>query len=492
MRLSGLASGLDVDSMVKELMKARQSSYTNLVKKRTLSEWKQEDYRSISTKIVDFRNNKLTNYNMSNAISAKTSQVSGDTNALTINSTSSTATGTISVEVTNVASTATELYSFSDPTQNVALKDLGFTAELDGSNNPTGNVVIKINDKTLSISEDATLSELASFINTNSAALKTTAVYAYDANTGVSKLSLTGTKTGNDSLKIDAFATSTGFSEPKKTISVGSDASIVVNGISYTSNNNRFAVNGMDFTVKAKTAVGNPSTITAVQDTSKIIDTIKSFVADYNNIISSVNSELSEARNRTFSPLTSDEKAEMNEDDVKNWQDKARSGTLRNDSTLSRFVSDLRLAATSLVSGIKDSSGNSIQIGITTGSYSEKGKLVLDESKLRSALESNPEEVISLFSNNSTGVFKKMTTTSMDALTELSKKAGTSLTSTDLNSTFLVNSSLSTEINQMKLKETDMVKRLTRLETQYYKQFTAMETAINKFNSQSGSLSSFM
>lgn len=32
--------------------------------------------------------------------------------------------------------------------------------------------------------------------------------------------------------------------------------------------------------------------------------------------------------------------------------------------------------------------------------------------------------------------------------------------------------------------------RLSDLETRYYKQFTAMETAMNKYNSQSSSLSS--
>ncbi|MGO4373014.1 flagellar filament capping protein FliD, partial [Paenibacillus sp. MCAF20] len=308
MRLTGLASGLDVDSMVKELMKARQTTYNNMVKKRTLSEWKQEDFRSASTKIVDFRNNKLSSYTLSNAISAKTSQV------------------------------------------------------------------------------------------------------------------------------------------PKTQITAGNDASVTVNGITYGPQaSNRFNINGVDFTVKAMTQTLAPANITAVQDTSKIVETIKAFVADYNSLIGSLNSELSEAKFRNFAPLSSEEKAEMNEDDIKTWQDKARSGALKNDSTLSRYVSDLRLTATSLVAGIKDGDGKSLSIGITTGSYSEKGKLVLDETALRNALESNPSEVTDLFSNNTTGVFRKMTNASMDALTELSKKAGTSLTSTDLSSSFLVNSTLSQE-----------------------------------------------
>lgn len=477
MRLTGLASGLDVDSMVKELMKARQTTYNNMVKKRTLSEWKQEDFRSASTKIVDFRNNKLSSYTLSNAISAKTSQVSGDTNALTVNSTNSTAAGTLSVSVTSVATAATDLYTFADPS--MSLKDLGFAA---GTGTPAGQVDITINGKTLYVDEESTLDGLAKFINQNSGTFKAVAVYD-----GAGKLSLSATQTGASTLS------DVNFPAPKTQITAGNDASVTVNGITYGPQaSNRFNINGVDFTVKAMTQTLAPANITAVQDTSKIVETIKAFVADYNSLIGSLNSELSEAKFRNFAPLSSEEKAEMNEDDIKTWQDKARSGALKNDSTLSRYVSDLRLTATSLVAGIKDGDGKSLSIGITTGSYSEKGKLVLDETALRNALESNPSEVTDLFSNNTTGVFRKMTNASMDALTELSKKAGTSLTSTDLSSSFLVNSTLSQEINQMKIRESAMVTKLNRLETQYYKQFTAMETAINRFNSQSGSLSSFM
>lgn len=485
MRISGFASGLDIDAMVKELMKARQTTHTNLVKKRTLAEWKQEDYRSISTKIVDFRNNKLSSYNMSTAMSAKTSQVGGDSNALTINSTNPSAAGTLSVTVSSVATAATDLYSFADPS--MTLEELGFTLEMEdvnGTPTPTGNVVVTINGKTVALSKDAKLDELASVINKNSSTFKAVAVYD-----GAGKLSLSATQTGTSGLSGVNFPAS----GVKSTIIPGDDARITVNGISYAPQaSNRFTINGVDFTVKAETQAGSPTTITAIQDTNKIVDTIKSFVSDYNNLISSINSELSEARNRDYNPLSSEEKSEMSEDDIKRWEEKARNGTLRNDSTLSNLVAELRLTATSLVAGIKDAAGNSVPIGITTGTYTEKGKLVLDESKLRAALESNPNEVTELFSNNSTGVLRKMMTSSMDALTELSKKAGTSLTSTDLSTSFLVNSSLSQEISKMKTKESDLLARLKRIETQYYKQFTAMETAINKFNSQSSSLSSFM
>lgn len=509
MRLAGLASGLDIDSMVKELMKARRTSFDNLVKKRTSVEWQQEDYRTMSTKIVDFRNNKLSAFNLSNSISAKTSEVSGETSTLTVNSTSAAAAGTLNVKVTEVATAANTIYTFdnkqADGVTEKTLEELGFKADLSTS----GNVFITVNGVKISTSKDGTLSDLANAINAKSSSANATALY--DSKTG--QFSFAATKTGATNVSgtsytgltiadIDDAASLAANITAKDATNTGKDAKVLVNGITYEQASNRFVLNGFDFTVKAKSVSTTGTMIAAVQDTTKIIDTIKSFVSEYNAVISSINSELSEAKYRTYKPLTSDEKEEMTEDEIKLWESKARSGTLRNDSTLSKYVSELRTAATFLVAGITDpSTGEKISIGITTGTYTEKGKLILDENKLRNALESNPNEVIALFTAKSSdtspgsttsGVFAKMSESSMTALTSLSKLAGTSLTSTETTGSFLEDSSISMQLREMRRREDRLQDRLNAAETQYYKQFSAMETAINKFNSQSSSLSSFL
>ncbi|CAM4275230.1 flagellar filament capping protein FliD [Paenibacillus tarimensis] len=486
MRLSGLASGMDIDSMVKELMQAQRSKIDNIVKQRTRIEWQRDDYRTMASKIVDFRNNKLANYNLSSAINAKTSTVSGDMNALTVNSTSGTAAGSLDVKVTQVASSELKLYTYSATDKTKTLEGLGFTIDSANAN----NVAVKINGATLSLSKDGTLADLAATINTNSSKVKASALY--DEASG--KFSLTATQTGTDKLIVEGFA---GTLDTTNSVA-GKNAQATINGISYNQASNIFSVNGFNFTVKAVSATS--TTITATQDTNKIIETVKSFVNDYNSLISDINGELSETRSYSYNPLTSEEKKGMTEDEIKLWEGRARNGTLRNDDSLSTMISELRTAATSLVAGIKDAQGNSIQIGITTGSYTEKGRLVLDEDKLRKALESNPDEVINLFSAKSSdtspasttsGVFAKMMDSSMDALNSMQKKAGTSLTSTSLNASFLESSLLSDQIRSMKQRETREESRLVSLENRYYKMFAAMETAINKYNSQAGSLSSF-
>ncbi|WP_138753694.1 flagellar filament capping protein FliD [Paenibacillus sinopodophylli] len=490
MRLSGFASGLDIDAMVKELMKAKRSSYDTMIKNRTKVEWQQEDYRSISTKIVDFRNNKLSAFNLSNAMSAKTSEVSGDTAALTVNSTSPTALGSLDVRVDEVAKAANTVFKFSGGTTNggadKTLSELGF--DITGDN----VAVIEINNVIITANGSDTLSTLAKQINAVSGSVKATALY--DANSG--SFSITSSKTGATELDtngatVNGLAVS-GFSATNatETFTDGKNAKVQINGIEYNQANNRFVVGGIDFTVKAKTAANSSTAIATTQDTNKTIETIKSFVTEYNNLINSINTELSEARNRSFAPLTSEEKKEMSDKEIEQWEAKARSGTLRNDSTLSQLVSDLRTTVTSLVGGIVDGNGKKLSIGITTGGYTEKGKLVLDETKLRTALESSPSEVTALFMGN-TGVFSKMSKSSMTALNTLSKKAGTSLVSTDINASFKDNSTLSTQIRNMKTRESSLLTRLDRMEEQYYKQFSAMESAINKYNSQSSSLGSF-
>lgn len=474
---------MDVDAMVKKLMKARESSYDKMVKNRTRAEWKQEDYRAISTKIVDFRNNKILAYNNSNVISAKTAQISGDTNALTINKTNSSAAGNLAVNVTKIATAANDVYTFSNPTN--TLEQLGFIVETEmvgGVPTPTNNVSAMINGKKITVAKDAKLADLAAAINANSGTLKATAVF--DAS---GKLSLAATQTGAAGLNVAGMPN---IGVTKTTITAGADASVTVNGIDYTSKNNQFSVNGFEFTVKAQTIAGSPSIISAQQDNNKIVDTIKSFIADYNSLMGAINSELAEVKSRDFTPLSSDEKKAMTDDDIKRWEEKARNGSLRNDNTLTKLASELRLAAVSLIGGIKDEAGNSISIGITTGSYTEKGKLILDEKKLRAALDTDSDKVTSLFMDNSKGVFRSMSNSSMSALTDLSKKAGTSLVSTDLTGNFRSDSILSKEIAEMKGRERAMLRRLSMIEQQYYKKFTAMETAINKFNAQAGSLKS--
>ena len=128
-------------------------------------------------------------------------------------------------------------------------------------------------------------------------------------------------------------------------------------------------------------------------------------------------------------------------------------------------------------------------IGITTGQYYEGGKLYIDEEKLKKALENDPESIMNLFQGAanapSEGLFDKLAKVTDTAMINLSDKAGTTKNSGDPKSIFLVNSSMGKILEDYNKRITAMQRRLDDQETRYYKQFTAMETAMGKLNSQS-------
>lgn len=491
MRLSGLASGLDVDSMVKELMKARRTSLDKIVQQRMTLEWQREQYREMSTKLVDFRNNKLAGYSLSSAIAAKKSEVSGNTAAISINSTASTAAGSYTVTDAKLATTANTILEYSGTyNSSSTLKDLGFSFT-------NGNGSVSINNVAVSISENDTLDDLVTKINAN----KNTKVTAlYDSASG--KISLTSNVTGkiNGDGKID-IAGFDDYSVDPSNETAGDNASVAVNGITYTQSSNTFTVGGINFTLKAELTTGQSSTINVTTDSGKILETIKSFVTDYNSLITSINGELNEERYRKYAPLTDEQKEAMTESQIKMWEDKAKSGLIRSDSILSQLVSDMRISSVAEVQVSASKTININSIGITTGSWTERGKLVIeDEAKLLKAIEEDPDAVIALFTNSGSsatpesddsGVFKKMTKSLMTALEQLSSKAGTSLTSTNLNGTFMANSVIGVQIRDLETKESNLERRLSDIENGYYKQFAAMESAINKYNSQASSLNSY-
>ncbi len=71
---------------------------------------------------------------------------------------------------------------------------------------------------------------------------------------------------------------------------------------------------------------------------------------------------------------------------------------LRKDSTIETLLDNLRA---SLYEPVDGCTLTLYEIGITTGSYDEGGKLNIDEDVLKEAISSDPEEVMKLFSQQS-------------------------------------------------------------------------------------------
>lgn len=498
MRISGFASGMDIDAMVKELMQAHRKPLDKLNQQKQTIEWQREKYREINSKLVDFRNNKLFNLNMNSTLGALKSTVSGNTAAVSAKAVSGSMAGSLEIRVGSLA-TAARISGGS--------MDADVTAET-VIGDKAGKLIV--NDVEIEISSEDTIQSVVNKINSNKDA-KVTAFF--DSQTG--RMSLVSKETGaiNDDGKIklsddnnklvDFFKLNAGSSDSV----AGTDASVTINGIETTRSSNTFMVNGVEITLHAPTPDGAQSSIvTTSMDTDKVVDTIKSFIDDYNSLLKLLNDTVEEKKYRDFQPLTSDQKKELKEDDIKRWEEKAKSGLLRNDTILKKMITDLRLDIMSPVTIGKDAEGNDIKmilddIGITTGRWEDKGKLVLkDEAKLREMLEKNPEDVIALFTSkgtpdaegntpkNTQGIFQKMYDDVKVTLDSLFDKAGTSRFSNTLDDPLNEESIIGKELKNLDKRISDTNRKLLNLENRYYRQFTAMEVAINKFNAQSGFL----
>ena len=234
--------------------------------------------------------------------------------------------------------------------------------------------------------------------------------------------------------------------------------------------------------------------ITANVDADAIVAAVKDMIEQYNAIIDAVNKELTTKPDRDYSPLTSEQKKELSEDEIKLYEEKAKQGLLFGDSDLRLLSSDLRFI---IDGGISQELEN---MGITTSStYSDNGKLSFDESKFRSALEVNPERVEELFAGtaiqnqNGNGTANGIATNLKEVMDKYVNTMGS------WESKGILVRKAGTESSPLSLTENYMYKQIaeinkqiatlqTRLESErdrYIKQFTSLETLISQMNSQS-------
>jgi flagellar hook-associated protein 2 len=263
----------------------------------------------------------------------------------------------------------------------------------------------------------------------------------------------------------------------------GNNAVISINDVDISKSTNTFTISGIQFSLKNADA-NKTATLTIARDVDSVVETVKNFINLYNDTIDAINKKLTEERYRDYLPLTDEQKKELTEDEIKKWEEKARSGLLRSDQLVMSIRDKMRQILYTPVEGLPAEFDSLLDIGIKTGSYYEKGKLYLDEAKLREALAKNPEAVMRLFTNpgdSSTG--KGIAVSLYDAL-----KAGIkSITDKAGGGDFEVfdNSFLAQRIREVDDKIKVMEEKLKEIEDRYWRQFTEMEKAISAMNQQS-------
>ena len=355
------------------------------------------------------------------------------------------------------------------------------------------------------ITADTTVSELLTAINNNKDA-GVTAIYLDSAN----KFVLSSNEKGKGreiSLGADPKDTTDAaniiFGGDKKESHDGTDGemSILYNGVktTITSSSNTFSIDGLDiratntFNTGSATAEGGVS-FTASADTEKVTETVKKFIEAYNAMIDEVRTQATTKPDSNYKPLTDDQKNEMNETSIKNWEDKAKEGILYNSSALKDLDNATQgIFSSMMMNGV--SYDDLEKIGISfSDDYTAGGKIVFDEEKFKTAMDSDPEKVSDLFTGTH-GIVNTIDSTLSTYATRYASKNGNSYgvlieeAGSEKLSLTLTNNSIYKELKDMQETITNLQSQLSTEQDRYISQFTQMETLINQMNSQSSYLS---
>jgi flagellar hook-associated protein 2 len=257
-------------------------------------------------------------------------------------------------------------------------------------------------------------------------------------------------------------------------------------------------------------ATRNGAVIDLSPNSDKLLETIKSFVEDYNTMITYMKGLLKEATESGYAPLTDAEKAEMTEAQINSWESKAKAGILRNDSLLNTIVANLQNSILNVNTG----GFGMYSIGIQSGGWQDDGKLTIDEEKLKAALDTNPDQVMKLFTEQTKTVTKELRAGEWVDVTTYSPKgvaymldkaiddavrtngvrgargtliemAGYAATRSDIDSS--IYDKIATYNKRISLFKSQLEAEESRL----WAKFSAMESALQNLNNQSSILTQY-
>lgn len=278
-------------------------------------------------------------------------------------------------------------------------------------------------------------------------------------------------------------------SKAKGTKVDGRDAEIMLNGAKFTSASNTFSVNGLTITAQEETA--NDVTITTTEDSDGIYDMIKNFFSEYNKLINEMDSLYNAESSKGYDPLTSEEKKELSDTEVEEWEKKIKDSILRKDSTLSSVSSAM---STALLQGftVNGKTMHLSDFGINTLGYfksaeNEKHAYHINGDKddsnvsgetntLKQMIASDPETVMQFFSSMSTALY--------DTLTD-------KMSTSTVSSAFTVynDKQLKSDYEDYTEKISKQEEKLNDLIDKWYSKFSAMETALAKLESKNSAIS---
>lgn len=480
-RLSGLVSNMDTESIVAELMSAQRLKKTKVENKKTKLEWKQDKWKAMNSKIYSFYTKTLSNMRMQSSYTTKTAK-SSDESKVTATGGSVTAEGTHTIQISNLASaqfvtggklgstvtgktTLAELQMTAGATNKINITNGGKTESLEIKAETTVNdLVTAFKNAGLNASFDATQKRF--FVSSKESGLANAFSITTEGSVDLSKVGL-----GTSAVTVPA-----------------ADAAFVYNGTPMTSSSNTVTMNGMTMNLVGTTGTDSV-TINVKNDTQAVYDMIKNFIKGYNEVLTSMNEAYYAETAKGYEPLTDDQKEAMSEDQVEKWETKIKDSLLRRDETLNTLIGSMRNTLSRSVAVDKKAQYLST-FGIVTTDYTEKGLLHINGDKDDLSVSDEDNDLMTALTNDPDKVMSVFTKLASDLYTDMSDKMSSTSMRSALN--FYNDKDMKKQIDNYTDSLKTMESKLEDLESRYYKQFTAMERAMSQMNSQSSNLAAML
>lgn len=553
-RITGMNSGLDTESIISELVKAKSTKKDKLVKSQTKLQWKQDAWKELNTKVYSLYSKTLSNMRLQGDYYKKTTKVSNP-NAASVITGANAVNGVQTLKIDQLAKsgylTGGKLEKDSSGntvTGSTKLVDMGIAEKSEIKLNVNGKT------ETITVDKDMTMDGLASklkgyglnasfdsknqrfFISAKETGAAGDFGITGDAAETLGIFALTGKEkaeyeecekyfTYNEELgqyelkdqyknvsdvageiakANDAIAMLN--KNLKSTKIDGQDAEITLNGAKFTSSSNTFEINGLTITANAETA--EEFTITTENDTDGIYDMIKNFFKEYNELIIEMDSLYNADSAKGYEPLTDEEKEAMSEKEIEKWEEKIKDSILRKDSTLSNVAGAMKSIMAQGVNmvdengkALTDSNGNPYgqlylsDFGINTLGYfnakdNEKGAYHIDGDPDDTSTSGNGDKLKTAIANDPDKVVAFFTQLSKN----LYGKLGDMMKKTEYSSSFTLydDVAMKEEYDDYTSKIKTQEQKITDFEDRYYKKFSAMETALAKLSSKESAISGLL
>lgn len=485
--IGGLSSGMDTDSMVKELMAVQRMKVDRLKKKSTSVTYQQEEWKKMNDKIYSFYSKEASVFKLkSNILRSKISN--SDEKVAKVLDVDKAPIGIHELEVVELAKNARAESKKIERTgdfivdEKTTMEDLGLQ-----------NQFFQVTYKTPSGAEQSIriTAEANDTMETFASKIRqaTKEKFPLDVNFDARnrKLFLRSKQSGAREFRLEGeIAERFGFSSEWNK---GTSAKFKYNGGEVLeSATNEIQVNGLKVNAKSVGKI----TVDVERDTETAYKQVVSFVKKYNELVKDMQDKLNVSVSRgqrDMQPLTDEEKKALSEDEVKKWEETLRGRVFKRDRNIKALLDDMRTSIAFSESKENEEFKSLGSIGIGTGSFRDGtgsmlfidgdtevgGSRIGSPNKLKEAIEKNPEEVANLLSSIGEKLYEKI---------------GNRMKSTSQRSfmSFYDDKSLKEEHKRYEKRIQEMEDKLITLEDRYRKQFAEMEKALARSNSMSASL----